>query len=166
MTVSPILIIIVAAIMAVWSLIATWMFKRLRRDYDAAIGDAKRWRAFYSSARFKMIGSANIDHGDYPHDKPTIRPGIHAADWIHFGLEVWDNHPAGDDPQGVHGRALLDTYVDHLIEREGHPTCFKSDPGPQDYAERDCQHCPSLDPCGATPAAQEWDPTNGERYRG
>lgn len=80
---------------------------------DALRRDAERWRAFYSSARFKMIGSANLDHSAYP--KVSINAAKAPTDWIHFGLEVWDRHPEPEDTQGIHGRNVLNAYVDHLV---------------------------------------------------
>lgn len=80
---------------------------------DALRRDAERWRAFYSTARFKMIGSANLDHSAYP--KVSINPAKERGDWIHFGLEVWDRHPEPEDTQGIHGRNVLNAYVDHMV---------------------------------------------------
>lgn len=75
--------------------------------------DAQRWRAFISSARFKMIGSANFDHSAYP--EVSVKADRDPRDWLHFGLEVWDKHRGGDDEQGRHGRNLLMAYVDHRV---------------------------------------------------
>ena len=80
---------------------------------DTLRRDAERWRAFYSTGRFKMIGSANLDHSAYP--KVSITPAKERGDWIHFGLEVWHPHPEPDDTQGIHGRNVLDAYVDHMV---------------------------------------------------
>lgn len=86
-------------------------------EAEQVLIDAERYRAFMATARFKWFGSANIDHGNYPHDKPKIVEDIAPGDWVHFGLEVWDRHPAGDDNQAKHGRALLNAYVDYMVER-------------------------------------------------
>lgn len=80
-------------------------------EQAALRADAERWRAFSSSARFKMIGSANFDHSAYP--EVTVKADRDPREWLHFGLEVWDKHPAGEDQQGEHGRHLLNTYVEH-----------------------------------------------------
>jgi len=79
----------------------------------AESADAEKWRAFYSSARFTMAGSANLDHSAYP--KVSVKSGISPRDWVHFGLEVWDRHHAEEDEQAIHGRNVLDTYVAHMI---------------------------------------------------
>lgn len=82
-----------------------------KEDAVALLDDAANWRAFYNGTdRFKMIGSANIDHGEKPHLNPKIRD---PEKNVHFGLEVWDGYPSQDDVQSIHGRRVLDAYVEH-----------------------------------------------------
>lgn len=86
-------------------------------DFDelrALIRDAERYRAFMSSERFYVMGWAGFTNDP---ERPTVKPDHNPADWLHFTLNVWDKHPAGDDRQGRHGRALLTAYIDHLVEQ-------------------------------------------------
>jgi len=87
------------------------MYMELLRIRERDLADAQRWRAFESSARFKMMGSANFDHSAYP--EVSVKPDVDPRDWLHFGLEVWDKHPSVEDEQGKHGRNLLMAYVEH-----------------------------------------------------
>jgi hypothetical protein len=82
-------------------------------ELRAMARDAERYRAFMSSARFKMMGVA----GFIFHSDGTISINKESDyGWHHLGLEIWDRHPAGDDAQGKHGRALLTCYIDHMVE--------------------------------------------------
>ena len=72
--------------------------------------DAERWRAFISSDRFYVMGWAGFTNDP---ESPEVKPDHDPKDWLHFTLNVWDQHPAGDDRQGRHGRALLLAYVEH-----------------------------------------------------
>jgi len=81
--------------------------------------DAERWRALISSDRFKMMGAAGFIHE--ADGSVRVNPDSDYG-WLHFGLEVWDRHPAGDDAQGRHGRNLLMAYVEHrraITQAEG-----------------------------------------------
>ena len=61
-----------------------------------------------------MLGWAGFTGGDDPQVEPGHDP---SKNWLHFTLNVWDNHPAGNDRQGTHGRKLLLAYVEHLRAR-------------------------------------------------
>lgn len=109
--------LIVALRNAAPSLIATAReVEGLRAEVARLREDAERWQALLSSARFKMIGSAGFIHNK--DGSVSINPDNDYG-WLHFGIEVWDNHPAGNDAQGIHGRNLLLAYVDHRRALEG-----------------------------------------------
>lgn len=74
--------------------------------------DAERWRAFFSSSRFTIMGTSGFDNLDYPQASVSADHDPR-RNWLHFGLSVWDRHPSGGDEQGTHGRNLLVAYVDH-----------------------------------------------------
>lgn len=78
-------------------------------ELEALRADAERWRAFISSERFYVMGAAG-----FTWEPPAVDPDRDKDNWLHFTLNVWDKHPAGDDAQGRHGRALLLAYVEHL----------------------------------------------------
>lgn len=71
---------------------------------------AERWEALVGSQRLRIMGAAGFVFGDgEPYPDPD-----RGDDWLHFGLEVWDKHPA--DPKEYpqdRCRALLTSYVDH-----------------------------------------------------
>lgn len=71
---------------------------------------AERWEALMSSERIRVMGSAG-----FKFDGDTVTPKAAPDDWLHFGLEVWNRHPASNEeyPQTT-CRNLLITYVDHL----------------------------------------------------
>ncbi|WP_319798279.1 hypothetical protein [Nitrobacter sp.] len=84
-----------------------------RRAADTDVetrSDAERWRALISSQRFKMMGSSGFRRDN---DGRVVA----ASEHLHFGLEVWNIHPEGDDPQGKAGRELLITYVEEIVRR-------------------------------------------------
>lgn len=76
---------------------------------ESVLADAERWRAFISSARFTVMGAAGFRWED-----ASIDPDRDPDNWLHFTLNIWDKHQAGDDAQGKHGRAMLMAYVEHL----------------------------------------------------
>lgn len=82
-------------------------------ELHAMARDAERYRAFMSSDRFYVMGWAGFTNDP---ESPTVKPDHNPADWLHFTLNVWDKHPAGGDRQGRHGRALLNSYIDHLVD--------------------------------------------------
>jgi hypothetical protein len=71
---------------------------------------AERWDALVGSQRLRIMGAAGfVTDTDRPYPDPDRGEG-----WLHFGLEVWDKHPA--DPEKYpqeQCRALLTSYVDH-----------------------------------------------------
>lgn len=74
---------------------------------------AERWDALWSSQRIRMMGSAGFDYtGEGGNDVSVRKP---QEGWLHFGMEVWDQHPASEEgyPQ-TRCRNLLITYVDHI----------------------------------------------------
>jgi hypothetical protein len=86
--------------------------ERLRQLVDVSKDDAERWQAFFSSDRFYVMGWSGFDCDAYPEAKVS---DVHdpVKDWLHFTLNVWDQHPAGNDKQGTHGRNLLLAYVEY-----------------------------------------------------
>ena len=92
------------------------------RAEAAAEQDAKRWRAFLSTVRFRLFGWANIAY-----DKETRRATARerSDNWMHMGMEIWDTYPI--DPK-IHGpdaitkmrddsqfaRSLLTVYADTI----------------------------------------------------
>lgn len=94
----------------VFSLLDELQERRSAAPDEETRRDAERWRAFISSQRFKMMGSS----GFVQDNDGRIVP---AKEHLHFGLEVWNIHPEGDDPQGQNGRALLLAYVEELVHR-------------------------------------------------
>lgn len=84
----------------------------LRAEVEALRVDAERWRAFYGSERFYVMGAAGFDW-----DRSSVWEPRDETNWLHFTLNVWDRHPAHGDEQDVQGRAMLLSYVDHLRAR-------------------------------------------------
>ncbi|MBH0113220.1 hypothetical protein I5E68_09705 [Novosphingobium sp. YJ-S2-02] len=78
-------------------------------EQEALVEDAERWRVFFGSERFYVMGAAGFDW-----ENACVREPRNPNEWLHFTLNIWDIHPAGDDAQGVQGRAMLLAYVDHL----------------------------------------------------
>lgn len=71
--------------------------------------DAARWRALIGSDRIRMMGCAGFDTAQ--DGTVTLRDW---DGWHHFGMEVWDKHPAKGDDSDSHGRKVLMAYVDAL----------------------------------------------------
>jgi hypothetical protein len=80
-----------------------------RAEVERLRPDAERWQAFYGSERFSVMGAAGFDW-----DKAAVKEPRDETNWLHFTLNIWDQHPAGDDEQGQQGRAMLLSYVEYL----------------------------------------------------
>jgi len=89
---------------------------RVTAERDGLREDAERWQAFISSERFYVMGSAGFDW-----ENAKVREPRDESNWLHFTLNVWDRHPAGNDAQGTQGRAMLLSYVDYLRKALGAP---------------------------------------------
>lgn len=70
----------------------------LRAEVERLREDAERWRAFFGSERFYVMGGAGFDW-----DKAAVREPRDETNWLHFTLNVWDRHPAGNDERGCRG---------------------------------------------------------------
>jgi hypothetical protein len=87
--------------------------EELEREAATDKADAERWRAFFSSERFYVMGWTGFTTDA---EKPEVNPKRDPRNWLHFTLNIWDKYPSNgrDDRQGRHGRAMLLAYVEHL----------------------------------------------------
>jgi len=82
-------------------------------EYNRLVRDAKRWRAFLSSARIRLWGWAGFE-GQEGHDPDSPHR--------HFGGEFWTTHPATtSNPEQTRG--VLEGYVDAIVNT--HQECAK-----------------------------------------